>query len=362
MEASLLTWFRKRITPDMISEINDYVIERNKNDDDQDNNPFDESGESDTSNEEDKSNEGMLILDATCVPSDIRFPTDVSLLNESREHLEKIIDEQHEKGLTNSTKPRTYRKIAHKEYMRFVRNRRPTRKLIQSTIKKQLGYIRRDLEAIKTYGTENLSPKALEEFEVIHKLYEQQKYMHENKTHKVDNRIVSIHQPWVRPIVRGKATANVEFEAKVSLSVHKGYLRIEHLNWDAYNESTTLQETVELYKKQTGIYPQRILADKIYRTRNNLQYCKKYNIRMNGPKLGRPPKDKELYAQQCYDERKESGERNEVEGKFGTAKRCYGLDRLTSRLQNTGVAKRVFKENPQKKGFLLFDETVDNDV
>jgi hypothetical protein len=56
---------------------------------------------------------------------------------------------------------------------------------------------------------------------------------------------------------------------------------------------------------------------------------------MNGPKLGRPPKDKALYAQQCRDERRESGERNEVEGKFGTGKRCYGLDRLTSRRQST---------------------------
>jgi hypothetical protein len=56
---------------------------------------------------------------------------------------------------------------------------------------------------------------------------------------------------------------------------------------------------------------------------------------MSGPKLGRPPKDKVLYAQQCRDERREAGERNEVEGKFGTGKRCYGLDRLTARLQAT---------------------------
>lgn len=56
---------------------------------------------------------------------------------------------------------------------------------------------------------------------------------------------------------------------------------------------------------------------------------------MSGPKLGRPPKDKALYTQQCQDERREAGERNEVEGKFGTGKRCYGLDRLTARLQNT---------------------------
>ena len=110
---------------------------------------------------------------------------------------------------------------------------------------------------------------------------------------------------------------------------------IEHLSWDTYNESTTLENTVELHKEKTGVYPQRILADKIYRTRKNLDYCKFHGIHMNGPKLGRPPKDKELYAKQCLDERIESGERNEAEVKFGTAKRCYGMNRLTSRLKGT---------------------------
>ena len=143
----------------------------------------------------------------------------------------------------------------------------------------------------------------------------------------------------MRPIVRGKATADVEFGAKVSVSVTNGYAGIERLSWDAYNESTTLQGTVEEYKKQTGSYPQRILEDKIYRTRDNLQYCEKHHIHMSGPKLGRPSKDKVLYAQQCRDERREAGERNEVEGKFGTGKRCYGLDRLTSRLQVTCEAQ-----------------------
>jgi hypothetical protein len=170
---------------------------------------------------------------------------------------------------------------------------------------------------------------------VVRKLYEQQKQMYETKTHQVPDRIVSIHQPWVRPMVRGKATADVEFGAKVSVSVLDGYFRIERLFWDAYNEVTTLQDTVDRYKEQTGFYPQRILADKIYRTRDNLKYCAKHGIRMSGPKLGRPPKDKALYAQQCRDERREAGERNEVEGKFGTGKRCYGLDRLTARLKDT---------------------------
>jgi len=334
MEASLLTWFRKRISAEMLSEINDYVIGRKVIGETEKKDPPDEPPAAGGGKKEDE-NKGTLILDATCVPSDIRFPTDMSLLNEGRECLEEIVDELHELRLTNGVKPRTYRQVARRDYLRFARNRKPTKKLIQKTIKHQLGYIRRNLAAIEGFDITKLSSKSQQRLGVMRKLYEQQKQMYENKTHQVSDRIVSIHQPWVRPIVRGKATADVEFGAKVAISVVGGYTRIENLSWDAYNESTTLQTTVERYKEQTGFYPQRILADKIYRTRDNLQYCDKHHIHMSGPKLGRPPKDKALYAQQCRDERRESGERNEVEGKFGTGKRCYGLDRLTARLQST---------------------------
>ena len=336
MEASVLTLFRKRITPEMLAEINDYIIGRKKNEDDDETDPPGGlvSG-GDNADTQGETNEGTLILDATCVPSDIRFPTDISLLNDGRECLERIIDELHKAGLTNGVKPRAYRQVARRDYLRFVRNRKPTRKLIRASIRKQLSYIRRDLAAIEAYRIEELTSKSQRQLAVVRKLYEQQQQMYETKTHQVPDRIVSIQQPWVRPIVRGKATADVEFGAKVAISVVDELIRIEHLSWDAYNESTTLQESVDRFKEQTGFYPQRILADKIYRTRANLQYCDEHHIHMSGPKLGRPPKDKALYAQQCHDERRESGERNEVEGKFGTGKRCFGLDRLTARLQVT---------------------------
>jgi hypothetical protein len=219
--------------------------------------------------------------------------------------------------------------------MLFARNRRPSKKVIRKAIKAQLGYIRRDMETMEKTGRDELTTELIEKFEVIKKLYEQQKHMHENNPHKVEDRIVSISQPWVRPIVRGKAGAQVEFGAKLSVSVINGYIRAEKLCWDAYNESKTLQETVESYHKRTGRYPQKVLADKIYRTRENIRYCKNRRIHMNGPRLGRPPMDKELYRRQKADERRESGERNEVEGKFGTGKRVYGLGRLTARLQDT---------------------------
>jgi len=159
--------------------------------------------------------------------------------------------------------------------------------------------------------------------------------MYKAGNHQVEDRIVSLHQPWVRPIVRGKTAVPTEFGAKVAVSLYNGYAKVEYLNWDAYNESTTLKEAVERFRLQTGHYPKRILADKIYRTRDNRAYCSKHNICMNGPKLGRPPKDRALYAAQCRQERLESGERNAIEGKCGEAKRRYSLGRIMMRLKDT---------------------------
>ena len=181
----------------------------------------------------------------------------------------------------------------------------------------------------------------------IFKLYEQQQYMYENKIHSVENRIVSISQPWIRPIVRGKLNAPVEFGAKLDISIDSdGYARIEKLSFDAYNESACLKEAIERFKKRTGHYPERVLADQIYRTRENRNFCKEKGIRLSGPKLGRPnpvtsKTDKKLEYQDNID-------RIEVEREFSTEKRCYGLGRIVTRLketQLTSIALSVFVAN-----------------
>ena len=175
----------------------------------------------------------------------------------------------------------------------------------------------------------------LEQYQTITRLFEQQQEMFQDKKHHVENRIVSIRQPWVRPIVRGKANAPVEFGAKIEVALLDGYARVEDLRWDAFNEGGTLQASVERYKETTGHYPARILADKLFRTRDNLQFCKDLGIHLNGPKLGRPPKDLELYRTQCRQEREESAERNAIECTFGVGKRRYSLGYITMKLQHT---------------------------
>ena len=333
-DQSTMTLFRKRVSPAMLSELNDFIIGRK--------NPYEEKGPEDDDSPPsggaggcdsgegmpEKTNRGTLTLDATCAPQDIRFPTDIRLLNDAREWLEDTIDAVYPKG----EKPRTYRKNARKDYLRYARNRKPSLKLLRRSIRKQLGYVRRDLGYLEPKQSE-LSEKQRHRLLTIRTLYEQQREMYEKRSKSVPDRIVSLHAPWVRPIVRGKARAAVEFGAKVAIGLVDGYSRIERLDWDAFSEGQTLIASAEAYRRDYGFYPERILADKAYRTRENLQFCKTHGIRMAGPKLGRPPKDKAIYRQQLHEEWLESGERSAVECVFGLAKRRYDLDCVMTRLQ-----------------------------
>lgn len=164
-------------------------------------------------------NEGTLILDATCAPANIRYPQDFSLLNEVREKLETIIIRFCKAyGLA---RPRMYRRQGRKNYLALAKTKKRSIKKIRATIRKQLSYVRRDLKYLEDFMSEGYAPgkKEIPILLTIYILYEQQKYMHKNKVHSVDDRVVSISQPWLRPIVRGKTKTPVEFGAKFDLSL-----------------------------------------------------------------------------------------------------------------------------------------------
>jgi len=341
-DASTITLFRQRTTPQMLARLNDCIIGlkgREKRGDEPPEVPPSAGGDRPEENKEGSQEEkkGTLILDATCAPQGIRYPTDISLLNEARELLEKMVTKGYKAGAWVQ-KPRTYCRTARRDYLRYARNRKPTLKQLRKAIKKQLGYVARDIRYVQDLLERNeqwLSERMRAQFATIEQLYRQQQQMHQTRTHSVEDRIVSIHQPWVRPIVRGKATAAVEFGAKIAVALYGGYARVETLCWDALNEGGTLQASVERYKDATGHYPARILADKIFRTRDNLNFCKKHDIHLNGPRLGRPPKDLALYRAQCRQEKAEAGERSAIECTFGVGKRRYSLGYITTKLQHT---------------------------
>ena len=329
-DPSLMVYFRKRLTPEILSEINELIIQKAAAE--KANDEPDDPG--DSSSDEPPQNSGTLIVDATCAPSHIRYPQDTALLNEARENAEAMITEMHDPA--DGRKPRTYAGKAHKDHLNLIRKKKNTAKTIRKAIGKQLRYLRRDLAIIDTMLShqKTLSGKWQVRLETIRCLYEQQKYMYDNHTHQVESRIVSLSQPHLRPIVRGKTKAPVEFGAKLDISVVDGYTRLEKVSFDAYNEASYLIEVIERYKDRVGVYPARILADKIYRNRGNLKFCKGKGIRLSGPALGRPPKNAVIDKRQEY---VDICERVEVERKFSLAKLKCGLGLIRTRLPDTGL-------------------------
>ena len=348
-DASTLVLFRKRINAQMIAEANEYILS-NQNKKEDDDTPKPPTGGGTSSNplsDSEPENEGTLILDATCAPVNIRYPQDVSLLNEAREKLETIIYRFHKSyGLEL---PRRYAKRARKDYLAFAKCRKHTAKKIRKALRQQLSYVKRNIRYLEKFMADGyvLQPKEIPLLLTIFRLYEQQQYMYDNKVHSVENRIVSIMQPWIRPIVRGKLNSAVEFGVKLDISIDSdGYARIEKTSFDAYNESACLKDAIERFKERVGHYPERVLADQIYRTRENRSFCKEKGIRLSGPKLGRPnpttvKTDKKVEYQDNTD-------RIEVEREFSREKRCYGMGRIVTKLEETqltSIALSVFVAN-----------------
>jgi hypothetical protein len=369
--ASLMTHFRKRLGGDVIHEVNEWIAleelrqrrEAQHRPDDDDPGSGASSSRAGAPDEKqaeqmELNNEGELLLDATCAPADIAYPTDLSLLNQAREKLEAIIDTLHKADCGKTPKPRTYRQRARKAYLAVAKQRRVKPRTMRKAVGKQLRFVARDLRIVTRLaasGTlEQLSRRQYKELLVIQELFRQQQTMYDAKSHSTADRIVSISQPHVRPIVRGKAKANVEFGAKLAISVVKGYAFREQLSWDSYNEGVTLQASVEAYHSRFGFYPKAVLADQIYRTRENLRYCKDKGIRLSGPRLGRPAVDQQ---EQKRIARADASTRNAVEGKFGEAKRSYGLGRIRAHLQSTSetvIGLQLLVMNLEKRLRLLF--------
>ena len=272
-----------------------------------------------------------MIFDATACPQDIAYPTDIGLLNKSREITEAIIDQLHGTN-PQGKKPRTYRKVARKRFLKVAQSKRPSRKLIRKGIKSQLQYLRRNFKTIEKllngFAVFPLSTQLQRKYWIIQTVYAQQLKMFQAKTHQVEHRIVSINQPHIRPIVRGKAKARTEFGAKIHLNLVDGFSFLDTISWDAFNEGSHLSDYVENYRTRFGFYPAKVLADKIYCTRENRKWLESKNILLAAKPLGRP-------SAKAVANHVRPGERNPIEGKFGQAKNGYGMNRIRARLKET---------------------------
>lgn len=355
-DPSLFVTIRKRITDKEINEMTRRLLEEAKkrkakaeekcDEDGHDETPGNEAGKHD---EEDgfakehvdskgRLHKGVLKMDATCAETEVRYPVDVDIIHDGCKVVDRYIGRLC-KAL-HISKPHTYYKDARRVYLELVKLKKKGGRLVRQTKSAMLNFLAKDLRSIVGLFVDYKGSKdfltACEQriLNATFDMYHQQLEMLTNNVHTCANRIVSVFQPFIRPIVRGKAKAKTEFGAKIGVSLYEGYTFVDHHSWDAYNESTDMALHINLFEKRFGFLPATILADKIYMNLANRKMLKDMEIRTYSKPLGRPPKKKrhpEFYKNMA----KAIGDRNEVECSFGTGKRIYRADNIRAKLPDT---------------------------
>jgi IS5 family transposase len=278
-----------------------------------------------------------LLIDATVCESDISYPTDCGLLNKARQYcvaqikqLSKIV----------GTKVRTYCRVAQQQYLNFTKRRQKTQQQIRQMQKSLLQYLRRNIRQMTELVDQALekghvvSAKVLRKLEIVTKIYEQQKYMYDNRVKTIESRIVSFHKSYIRPIVRNKSGKRVEFGPKVSLSHVDGYVFVDHYSTENYNESIKLEQSIENYKDKFGKYPDYVSMDQIYGSRDNRNYLNDKGIPSSVKPLGRKKK-KETHDKEHRWRKAKQKERNRIEGAIGHVKTKYSLGEVRAKLPET---------------------------
>ena len=185
-------------------------------------------------------------------------------------------------------------KAARKSYLSLAKSKKWTEAKCRAAIGDQLRDIEQATKRLEEWKA--LVPDYEKRFPtwlhrrlgVIPLVYAQQKQMYDSHTHKCEDRIVSLEQPHVRPIQRGKRPNPTEFGQKLHLSVVDGFTFLEQTSWSNFNEGCDLQAAVEDFFRKFGHYPEAVLADKIYQTRANRAFCKEKGIRLTGPRWAVP--------------------------------------------------------------------------
>lgn len=278
----------------------------------------------------------VTMMDATVYESNIRYPTDVKLLWESIVKMYQMIQGKR-KLLKLRTSRSNYQKHK-KNYLGYQRNRRKSKGKDKKLRKQLLKYLLRLLEGLQELQSRyefNLSSKESKLITHIKTIYSQQHELLYGDKENVKQRIVSLHKPHVRAIIRGKEVKPVEFGAKVHKVQVGGLSFIEHLSYDNFNEGTRLKQSVAFHQKYFGKCSQ-LAADAIYATNENRRYCNSLSIATSFIPKGKQGK---LEGQKSAMRSVLSTVRATVlEGSFGNEKNHYLLHKVKARTQATEIA------------------------
>jgi len=287
---------------------------------------------------------GVVMADATCYESHLRFPTNEKLLWESIEWTYTQIA-SHCTGLKLRRPRSKFDEIA-KRYTSFSKTRKKTLKK-KYKLRRSLIYLLDklccQLQAIEKQYKHSLelSSKYYKRRNTIKEILVQQKQMQQTRK-SCSDRIVSIEKPYIRPIVRGKETKSVEFGAKANLIQIDGINFIEHIDFKAFNEGTrgisSIQYAQTLFRKKITHFA----ADSIYATNKTRKYCssRPSPVYTSFNPKGKKAKDEAQRSKLRSILSKERSTR--LEGSFGTEKEHYNLRKIKARTKQTEILWILF--------------------
>jgi len=271
-----------------------------------------------------------LLVDATVFPEKIKYPNDVSLLNDVRQWLVKEIKAI---GKSAGLKIRTYRRKARKIYLQFAKKKRKSKKTIKKAKKQMLQFVRRNIAQLKDLiKTTNKQMKASvgDKLKLAEAIFSQQDEMYRSNTNKIKERIVSFYREYARPIKRGKSGKQVEFGPKGALSLIGGFLFLDSFSHNNFSEGSEdiVRRQIKNYEEKFKKKPPSFTGDKLYGTLKNREIMKEEKIRGSFVALGKKAK-RETNDKRWF--KKKQKERNRIEGAFGNGKEHYGLERVLYR-------------------------------
>lgn len=282
-----------------------------------------------------------LMLDATVFPANIGYPNDVKLLNTTREWLcETILRVKN--VLNPEEKVRTYRRVARRVYCRYCKVKRKHQTLIRKTTKQMIRYTSRNIRQLEHWMDQlhthkpalrtirKTSVQSIQSrLDVAKTIVEQQMQRVTTRGRHIADRIVSLQQPQVRPVVRGKDGKAVEFGPKSHISLVDGFAFLDVCQFSPFNEGIRLAESLDFHRKRFDQLPSELMADQIYANRANRAYLSELQIEHSFPAIGRPPNaPDQAYKRSKADTRKRQRKRNHIEGVFGVLKEHFRLDKI----------------------------------
>lgn len=301
----------------------------------------------------------VRMSDATVYEVKIAYPQSAVLLYEACNWVYKQYSHL-SASLGLGKQKRQYRKFEeqHKRQTNWSKTRKKTHKKTQGRKRELLYWLKKGLDLLKDIWLiyqaqvadglqKKIPPRHEKRYQTIKTLYQQQQThftatltatltaAQSHAESKIPDRIVSLNQPHIRPIVRGKTNKPVEFGPKVNILRIGRLALIEHSSFNAFHEGNRMTECCTKYSYITGKC-QQFAGDAIYATNANRRFATQNNIQTSFKHKGKMKNDPTLKKQEMT-LKKELGKvrSTHLEGSFGNQKQHYAANKITSKTPET---------------------------